>query len=74
MDWLRMHVKLAEQSGTPVTVHIGSYPPDPNGIVEFLEKGDVVTHVYNGKTATLFQPDGYTKGTSGSCSCKRSFI
>ena len=53
--------KISELSNTPVTVHIGAYPPDPNGIVEFLEKGDVVTHVYNGKTATLFQPDGTPK-------------
>ena len=57
----KMARKIAELTGLNVTLHIGAMPPDPNGVFEFLEKGDVVTHVFNGKSATLFQPDGTPK-------------
>lgn len=53
--------QICEKAGLPLTVHIGAYPPDPNGFIEFLEKGDVITHTYHGKQISLFEEDGEPK-------------
>lgn len=45
----------------PLTIHVGNFPPDPNGLVEFLDAGDVVTHTYHGKEVSLFKNDGTPK-------------
>ncbi|MBQ4507144.1 MAG: hypothetical protein II971_07870 [Firmicutes bacterium] len=56
------HAKMiASHLGLPLTVHIGSFPPDPLGIIEFLDEGDVVTHTYHGKQISLFKEDGTPK-------------
>lgn len=52
---------IAMQKGLPVTVHVGTFPPDPCGLVEFLEAGDVITHTYHGKEISLFKKDGTPK-------------
>ena len=38
-----------EHPGLPLMVHIGSAPPDLADILSCLEKGDVLTHCFNGK-------------------------
>ncbi len=59
---LAKHAKMiASMMGLPLTVHIGNFPPDPLGIIEFMEKGDVMTHAYHGKEISLFRPDGSPK-------------
>ncbi len=45
----------------PLTIHIGHFPPDPCGLVEFLTAGDVITHTYHGKQISLFEEDGTPK-------------
>lgn len=45
----------------PLTIHIGHFPPDPCGLVEFLEAGDVITHTYHGKQVSVFEEDGTPK-------------
>lgn len=45
----------------PLTVHVGSFPPDPCGLVEFLGCGDVITHTYHGKEISLFHQNGEIK-------------
>jgi len=52
---------IAKERCLPVTVHVGTFPPDPCGLVEFLEAGDVITHTYHGKEVSLFQKDGTPK-------------
>ncbi len=52
---------IASQRQLPLTVHVGTFPPDPCGLVEFLEAGDVITHTYHGKEISLFKPDGTPK-------------
>lgn len=47
----------------PVTVHVGNFPPDPCGLVEFLDAGDVITHSYHGKEVSLFKNDGTPKAS-----------
>ena len=53
--------KIAELLDVPLTVHVGNFPPDPCGLVEFLDKGDVITHTYHQKEVSLFLPDGTPK-------------
>lgn len=53
--------KIASTLGMPLTIHVGHFPPDPCGLVEFLDKGDVVTHSYHGKEISLFKEDGTPK-------------
>ena len=56
------HAKeICRRLGMPLTIHIGNFPPDPCGLVEFLDKGDVVTHTYHGKEVSLFKEDGTPK-------------
>lgn len=54
---------IAQQRQLPVTVHVGTFPPDPCGLVEFLEAGDVITHTYHGKEVSLFKQDGTPKAS-----------
>ncbi|WP_219834979.1 amidohydrolase/deacetylase family metallohydrolase [Paenibacillus sp. R14(2021)] len=50
--------ELAEASGLPLMVHIGSAPPRIEDILPLLEKEDVVTHYLNGKSNNLFDGNG----------------
>lgn len=38
-----------EHTGLPLMVHIGSAPPELEDILNLLDKGDVLTHCFNGK-------------------------
>lgn len=63
-----------EHPGLPLMVHIGSAPPDLADILSCLEKGDVLTHCFNGKengildrqsnTIKSFVFDAYGKGVA----------
>lgn len=53
--------EICDRLGLPLTIHVGNFPPDPCGLVEFLKAGDVVTHTYHGKEISLFLPDGTPK-------------
>lgn len=39
----------AENDRLPLMVHIGSNPPELSDILDIMEKGDVLTHCFNGK-------------------------
>lgn len=51
--------KKADQ--LPLMVHIGSAPPELSDILALLEKGDIVTHCYNGKLNGILDTDGKIK-------------
>ncbi len=53
--------EIANALGMPLTIHVGTFPPDPCGLVEFLDKNDVITHTYHGKEISLFKADGTPK-------------
>lgn len=53
--------EIAKGLNMPLTIHVGNFPPDPNGLIEFLDEGDVVTHSYHGKEISLFKNDGTPK-------------
>ncbi len=45
----------------PLMVHVGSAPPKLEDVLEILDKGDVVTHCYNGKDNGILDHDGSIK-------------
>lgn len=53
--------EIASHMGMPLMIHIGNFPPDPCGLIEFLDEGDIVTHTYHGKEVSVFRPDGTPK-------------
>lgn len=50
--------KLADQTNSPIMVHIGSPPPPLNEILPLLEDGDIVTHAFHGKKGGILDEDG----------------
>lgn len=58
---LKRFNKLREkQSHLPLMVHLGNTPPSFAEIVENLQDGDIMTHVFNGKNQDLFQDSKFT--------------
>ncbi|GBU10481.1 dihydroorotase [Erysipelotrichaceae bacterium] len=47
--------KIARKLDLPIMVHIGNTPPDLLEIISCLKKGDIITHIYNGKANNIFQ-------------------
>lgn len=45
----------------PLMVHVGSAPPKLEDVLDLLDKGDVITHCYNGKDNGILAPDGSIK-------------
>jgi dihydroorotase len=50
---LQLAVQAAEAADVPVMVHIGSGPPDIDGVLDLLRAGDVVTHCTTGQSMSL---------------------
>lgn len=50
-----------ENNYCPLMVHIGSTPPTLEKILNELEKGDIVTHCFNGKTNGILDEAGCIK-------------
>ncbi|TLG71239.1 amidohydrolase/deacetylase family metallohydrolase [Culicoidibacter larvae] len=46
---------IAKELGLPIMVHIGNTPPELLDILALLKRGDIVTHIYNGKANNIFQ-------------------
>lgn len=42
----------------PIMVHVGANPPDLKDILQAMNKGDVLTHAYNGKENGMLDKDG----------------
>lgn len=55
---LRMAKIVSETTGLPLMVHIGSAPPKIEDILPLLDRGDIVTHCFNGKSNNMFDSDG----------------
>lgn len=50
--------EFAKEMELPLMVHIGNAPPELKDVLNLLDKGDIVTHIYHGKQGGLFNPDG----------------
>lgn len=58
---LKMGKQLQMKVHIPLMVHIGSAPPELSEILDLLEKGDIVTHCYNGKSNGIMDKNGKIK-------------
>ncbi|QHA87699.1 amidohydrolase/deacetylase family metallohydrolase [Serratia rhizosphaerae] len=47
-----------ENQQLPLMVHVGNNPPDLDEIADFLTRGDIITHCYNGKPNRILTPAG----------------
>lgn len=51
-------LEAAELAGLPLMVHISQGPPNGKDILPRLRKGDIVTHIFNGKTGSPWTEEG----------------
>jgi dihydroorotase len=56
----KMFQKLLTQP-LPLMVHVGTNPPTLSEIMDVLEKGDIITHCFNGKDNGILNSDGQVK-------------
>lgn len=47
--------KYSRALNLPLMVHIGSTPPDLDQIAQHLDKGDIITHIFNGKDNGIYE-------------------
>lgn len=55
---LQLASQAARKAGVPMMVHIGGNPPALKDMEPFFEKGDIITHVFNGRGHDAWNPDG----------------
>ncbi len=53
---LKVAKRIKNELNLPMMVHFGSSPPTIEDIFDYMEKGDILTHIYNGK------PNGILRG------------
>ena len=64
-----------ENQEIPLMVHIGSAPPHLDEILALMEKGDVLTHCFNGKeNGILDQATDKIKISLGKRTTKESYL
>lgn len=52
---------MQKQHGLPLMIHIGNNPPDLDEIADLLEKGDIITHCFNGKPNKILDKENNIK-------------
>lgn len=50
--------QLSRELKIPVMVHVGNGPPALGDILDLLDKGDIVTHIFHGKSGGLMDSSG----------------
>jgi len=60
IECVRLAKKLARISGLPLIAHVGEPPPLLDEVLPLLEKGDVITHAFNGKSGGNIMEDPLT--------------
>ena len=58
---LRDAIRVAEQVGVPVMVHIGNLPAPIADLLALLRPGDMVTHCFTERPEALIGPDGHVR-------------
>ena len=56
---IALAAKVAKETGKPLTVHVGNYPPALTEVLGLLEKDDIVTHAYHGKKGGILTEEGH---------------
>lgn len=49
--------KISRIVGLPLMCHVGEAPPTVDEVADLLEKGDIITHTYNGKVGGSLKED-----------------
>lgn len=50
--------RIAKETGKPLMVHVGNYPPALTEVLKLLDRGDIVTHAYHGKKGGILTSEG----------------
>lgn len=50
--------RIARETGKPLMVHVGNYPPALTEVLKLLDRKDIVTHAYHGKKGGILTPEG----------------
>lgn len=58
LEPLKAAIRMAEAVNCPVVVHTTNPPGDVDDLVSLLRRGDVFTHVYQGRGSTILGADG----------------
>ena len=58
LEPLRLASLAARKAEVPMMVHVGGNPPYLKDMAPYFEKGDVLTHAFNGRGGDLWLPDG----------------
>ena len=58
LEPLRLASLAARKANVPMMVHVGGNPPYLKDIEPYFEKGDILTHVFNGRGGDVWNPDG----------------
>lgn len=58
LEPIGLAAKLARETGKPLTVHVGNYPPALTEVLRLLDKGDIVTHAFHGKRGGILTEEG----------------
>jgi dihydroorotase len=53
--------EIQKEVPKPLMVHVGNFPPSLDAILASLDKGDIITHSYNGKPNGLFNGNDLKK-------------
>lgn len=55
---IRIAKEIAKKLGLPIMVHIGNAPPKVEEVLNFMEKGDIITHCFHNKVNNLIREIG----------------
>lgn len=58
LEPLRLASLAARKAHIPMMVHVGGNPPYLKDMEPYFEKGDIITHVFNGRGGDVWNPDG----------------
>ncbi|GAB5587389.1 hypothetical protein Unana1_02289 [Umbelopsis nana] len=50
--------QVSDQTGVPIMIHVGLSPPDLSEFVQYMKKGDILTHCCTGLSNKLVSDDG----------------
>ncbi|MGL4858793.1 MAG: amidohydrolase/deacetylase family metallohydrolase [Enterobacteriaceae bacterium] len=58
LEPLRLAKAMQKHNGLPLMVHVGNTPPSLDEIADLLDKGDIITHCFNGKPNRILNQEG----------------
>jgi dihydroorotase len=74
IECVRLAKKIAKISRLPLIIHVGEPPPLLDDILPLLEKGDVITHAFNGKVGGNIMEDQRTFALAKEAQIKGVFM